>query len=234
MEERLSKLLSRHGIASRREAEGWIQSGRVSVNGQPARLGQRVEEGRDQVCVDGKPIAPPPKRVCLMLHKPRGYVTTRSDEQGRRCVMDLIAGCGYHLYPVGRLDLNSEGLLLMTNDGDLAYHLTHPSHEVEKEYHVRVSGAVNRALGVLNRPMTIDGERLQPARVKVLRRGQDSTLLSVTIRQGKNRQVRRMCKAAGLTVHRLRRVREGALSLGSLPCGSWRWLTEEETELLRR
>jgi 23S rRNA pseudouridine2605 synthase len=148
--------------------------------------------------------------------------------------MELIAGCGYHLYPVGRLDLNSEGLLLMTNDGDLAYHLTHPSHEVEKEYHVRVSGAVNRALGVLNRPMTIDGERLQPARVKVLRRGQDSTLLSVTIRQGKNRQVRRMCKAAGLTVHRLRRVREGALSLGSLPCGSWRWLTEEETELLRR
>ena len=234
MKERLQKLLSQAGLCSRRQAETWIQQGRVTVNGAPAQVGDRADPDTDEILVDGTALSRRVRRVCLLLNKPRGYVTTLSDEQGRKTVAELVADCGVRVYPVGRLDLNSEGLLLMTNDGDLAYHLTHPSHEVEKEYHVRVSGAVNRALGVLNRPMTIDGERLQPARVKVLRRGQDSTLLSVTIRQGKNRQVRRMCKAAGLTVHRLRRVREGALSLGSLPCGSWRWLTEEETELLRR
>lgn len=233
MEERLSKILSRHGLASRREAEGWISAGRVTVNGQTALLGQKADPDTDEIAVDGTPITSAPRRVCLMLNKPRGYVTTRSDEQGRPCVTDLVRDSGCRLYPVGRLDLNSEGLLLMTNDGDLAYHLTHPSHEVEKEYLVRVTGSVSRALPILNRPMTIDEEAFAAAKVSLLRQGRDGALLSFTIRQGKNRQVRRMCRAAGLTVHRLRRVREGPLRLGDLPSGRWRWLTDEEIQHLR-
>ena len=233
MEERLSKLLSRYGVASRRQAEEWIKAGRVTVNGVPALLGQKADDAVDVVAVDGIPLTKPPKR-CLMLHKPRGYVTTLSDEQGRPTVAELVKDCGYRLYPVGRLDLNSEGLLLMTNDGDLANHLTHPSHEVEKEYQVRVTGPVRRALPMLRKPMEIDGEQMQGARVDVVRAGRDSTVLSFVIKQGKNRQVRRMCKAAGLTVHRLRRVREGNVLLADLPVGSWRWLTEDELEELRR
>lgn len=232
MEERLSKLLSRYGVASRRRAEAWIAAGRVQVNGEIAVLGRKADPERDEITVDGRALTAPPQRVCLLLNKPRGYVTTLSDEQGRPCVAELVADCGYSLYPVGRLDLNSEGLLLMTNDGALAQHLTHPSHAVEKEYQVRVTGPVDRALPLLERPMNIDGEAFAPARVRVLARGKDSTLLSFTIRQGKNRQVRRMCAHAGLKVHRLRRVREGALRLGELPPGRWRWLSEEETEKL--
>ena len=169
-----------------------------------------------------------------MLHKPRGYVTTMSDEQGRPKVADLIADCGYRLYPVGRLDLNSEGLLLMTNDGELTNRLTHPRHEVEKEYQVRVTGPVETAVPKLRLPMTVDGDHFNGAKVRILRKSGDSTLLSVTISQGKNRQVRRMCKAVGLTVHRLRRVREGSIRLGELAAGNWRWLTEEELEQLRQ
>ena len=234
MQERLSKLLSRYGLASRRKAEEWISAGRVLVNGVPAQLGQKADPEQDEITVDGRPLNRQPRRVTLMLNKPRGYVTTMSDEQGRPSVADLVSECGFALYPVGRLDLNSEGLLLMTNDGDLAFHLTHPSHAVEKEYQVRVTGPVGRAVPLLQKPMTIDGEDFAPARVQVLGRGEGSTLLSVTIHQGKNRQVRRMCAAAGLTVHRLRRVREGGLSLGDLPAGKWRWLSETELEALGR
>lgn len=233
MEERISKLLSGHGLLSRRQAEAWISAGRVTVNGQRAQLGQKVDLDRDEIALDGVPIGQAPKRVCLMLHKPRGYVTTLSDEQGRPTVAQLIAGCGYRLYPVGRLDLNSEGLLLMTNDGDLAQYLTHPSHVVEKEYLVRVTGPVEQALPRLRRPMTIDAEHFPAAKVRLLSQTQESTLLSMTITQGKNRQIRRMCRAVGLTVHRLRRVREGALTLGDLPPGQWRWLTSEELAQLR-
>lgn len=232
MEERVSKLLSSRGLTSRRQAEEWIQAGRVTINGIPARLGEKADPAVDEIAVDGVLLAQEPPRVCLMLHKPRGYVTTLSDEQGRPTVADLTVDCGCRLYPVGRLDLNSEGLLLMTNDGGLANYLTHPSHEVEKEYHVRVTGPVERAIPLLRQPMTVDGERFQGGKVHVLHRGGESSLLSIVIAQGKNRQVRRMCKAAGLTVHRLRRVREGNLSLGDLPCGSWRWLTEAELQEL--
>lgn len=233
MEERISKLLSSRGLLSRRQAEAWIQDGRITVNGQPAQLGQKVDPERDEIALDGALIGREPERVCLMLHKPRGYVTTLSDEQGRPTVAELIADCGYRLYPVGRLDLNSEGLLLMTNDGALTQHLTHPSHRVEKEYQVRVTGPVKGAIPRLRQPMTVDGEQFLGAKVRILSQTAESTLLSVTITQGKNRQIRRMCKAAGLTVHRLRRVREGALRLGDLPPGRWRWLTQEEISRLR-
>lgn len=229
MEERLQKLLSAAGVCSRRTAEEYIQAGRVTVNGQPAHLGDKADPDRDTVALDGAPVRACPKPVYLMLNKPVGYVTTLSDEQGRRTVAELASGCGARVWPVGRLDLNSEGLLLMTNDGALTHRLLHPSHEVEKEYHVRVSGDVDAALPILRGSLSLDGVALRPARVERL--GPDA--LSIVIHEGRNRQVRRMCELAGLRVRLLRRVREGALTLGGLPSGQWRFLTEEEVGRLR-
>ena len=205
----------------------------MTVNGQRARLGDRADPDRDRVLVDGKPLDPGGGRTYLMLNKPRGYVTTLSDEKGRRTVADLVSGCGSRVWPVGRLDMDSEGLLILTDDGELTYRLLHPSHEIEKEYLVWVTGDVKRALPVLSAPMELDGDRLAPARV---RRGKTSggvSQLSIVIHQGKNRQVRRMCAQAGLTVLRLKRVREGHLSLDrTLKPGSWRELTGQEILLL--
>jgi len=248
LEERIQKLISACGLASRRAAEEWIAAGRVTVNGEKARLGDRADLDRDTVLVDGKPLAPGGGRTYLMLNKPRGYVTTLSDEKGRKTVIDLVAGCGTRVWPVGRLDMDSEGLLILTDDGALTHQLLHPSHEVDKEYLVWVTGNVNKALPILSAPMTLDGERLAPAQVPILsapmtldgerlapaqvRRGRDSGgvhQLSVTVHQGKNRQVRRMCAQAGLKVLRLKRVREGPLSLDrSLKAGQWRTLTDRE------
>lgn len=229
MEERIQKLISACGLASRRAAEEWIAAGRVAVNGKKAHLGDRADLDRDTVLIDGRPLKPGGGRVYLMLNKPRGYVTTLSDEKGRRTVAELVEGCGARVWPVGRLDMDSEGLLLLTDDGDLTHRLLHPSHEVEKEYLVWVTGNINKALPILSAPMTLDGEPLAPARV---RRGRDSGgvhQLSVTIHQGKNRQVRRMCAQAGLEVLRLKRIREGTLSLDrTLKAGRWRALTGEE------
>ena len=228
MEERLQKLISSCGLASRRMAEAWITAGRVTVNGVPAQLGDRADLDRDRVEVDGVPLRPGEARTYLMLYKPRGCVTTLSDEKGRKTVAALASGCGRRVWPVGRLDLDSEGLLLLTDDGALTQRLIHPSHEVEKEYHVQVEGDVAAALPVLRGPMELDGIPLHPARVEELGPG----LLSVVIHEGRNRQVRRMCAAAGLRVRRLKRVREGALRLGTLPPGKWRRLTAEELRLL--
>ena len=233
MEERLQKVLSARGVLSRRAAETYIQAGRVTVNGEVARLGQRADPDRDVIAVDGKVIGEAEERVYLMLHKPRGYVTTLSDEQGRKTAAELVSGCGRRVWPVGRLDLNSEGLLLFTDDGEATHRLIHPSHEVEKEYHVWVTGDPERGVSLLRKPMKLDGVSLRPARVKVLGRGEGSTRLSVVIHEGKYRQVRRMCAQAGLTVVRLRRVREGKLLLGDLKPGRWRYLTAEETAWVR-
>ena len=164
-----------------------------------------------------------------MLHKPRGYVTTLSDEKGRKTVAQLVENCPARVWPVGRLDMDSEGLLLLTDDGDLTHRLTHPSHEIRKEYHVRVTGNIARALPVLSKPMVVDGEDMAADHVEQI--GENS--LMIVIHQGKNRQVRRMCAAAGLTVTRLIRVREGDLLLGDLKRGEWRELSEEELKLLR-
>jgi len=235
VEERLQKLISACGLASRRAAEEWIAAGRVSVNGERARLGDRADLDRDVVLVDGRPLEPGGGRTYLMLNKPRGYVTTLSDEKGRRTVAGLVSGCGARVWPVGRLDMDSEGLLLLTDDGALTHQLLHPRHQVEKEYLVWVTGNVNKALPILSAPMTLDGEALSPARV---RRGRDSGgvhQLSVTIHQGRNRQVRRMCAQAGLEVLRLKRIREGGLSLDrALKPGQWRPLTGEELLALTR
>ncbi len=234
MEQRLQKLLSAAGICSRRAAEEYITAGRVTVNGLPASLGQRVDPELDEVCLDGKPLAAGSEMVYLMLNKPRGYVTTLSDEKGRRTVADLVRNCGVRVYPVGRLDLNSEGLLLMTNDGALAQRMTHPSHEVSKTYRVSVSGAVEGAAERLAALRDLEGEAIRPAQVSVHKLCGETAELSVTIHEGKNRQVRRMCAACGLTVRRLRRVREHTLELGRLPSGAWRYLTEEEIRELKQ
>ena len=229
MEERLQKLLSAAGICSRRRAEEYILAGRVWVNGQPARLGDKAELGRDRVEVDGSLLPGSKEYTYIMLNKPRGYVTTMSDERGRKTVADLVSGCPARVWPVGRLDLDSEGLLLLTDDGGLTHRLTHPSHEVEKEYQVWVRGNVDRAVPVLSAPVVDKGEVLTADRVE--RMGADA--LTVIIHQGKNRQVRRMCAAAGLKVERLRRVREGKIRLGALKTGEWRLLTKEEAAALQ-
>lgn len=233
MEERLQKLLSASAGCSRRAAEGYITAGRVTVNGEIAVLGAKADPDRDDVRLDGKPLAVRAETVCLLLNKPRGYVTTLSDEKGRKTVADLVQSCGVRVYPVGRLDLDSEGLLLMTNDGALAQRLTHPSHEAEKTYHVWVRGPAEGAAERLASVRDLEGEPIRPAQVEILRQGENAAKLAVTIHEGKNRQVRRMCAACGLTVTRLRRVREHTLELGALPPGKWRYLTAAELTALR-
>lgn len=233
MEERVQKLLSAAGICSRRTAEGYIAAGRVTVNGIPAVLGQRADPEQDRILVDGKPMRGAAEKVYLILHKPRGYVTTLSDEQGRKTAADLVRGCGTRVWPVGRLDLDSEGLLLMTNDGELTHRLVHPSGEIEKVYQVVVYGPVAGAAERLAALTDLEGEAIRPARVQVLRQTHQTAALLVTIHEGKNRQIRRMCAACGLTVKRLIRVREHTLELGELPAGQWRYLTAAELAELR-
>ena len=226
--ERLQKLIAAAGLCSRRTAEEWIAAGRVRVNGVTATVGQSADMKKDEICVDGMPIMPSERRLYLMLNKPRGYVTTLSDERGRLTAAELVADCGVRVYPVGRLDLESEGLLLFTNDGAWAQRILHPSHEVEKTYEVTVAGEVEDAAARLAALRSLDGEPIAPARVRMLRKGKETAELSITIHEGKNRQIRRMCAAVGLHVKRLRRVREHTLSLGALPEGSWRELTADE------
>ena len=233
MEERLQKLLSAAGVCSRRAAEDYLAAGRVTVNGETARLGQKADPDRDEILVDGRPLTPRATPVYILLNKPRGYVSTLSDERGRKTVAELVADCGARVYPVGRLDLDSEGLLLLTNDGAWAHHLLHPRHEVEKTYHVSVFGPVAGAAARLAAVTDLEGEPIRPARVEVLRQTARTAVLAVTIHEGKNRQIRRMCARCGLTVKRLRRVQEGPLKLGNLPSGKWRDLSENEVEALR-
>ena len=231
MAERLQKWIAARGVASRRAVETMIREGRVQVNGAPARLGMCVGPG-DEVRIDSRPVQERPPLRYLMLHKPRGYVTTLSDERGRPTVAQLVAGCGERVYPVGRLDYDSEGLLLLTNDGALTQRLTHPAHEVDKVYELRVKDYTDAGLARLREPMTLDGHRLRPAQVQLLEVGDGRARLRMTIHEGRNRQVRRMCQQAGMTVLRLRRVAEGPLQLGALPPGKWRELTAAERRAL--
>lgn len=234
MEERLQKILSAAGACSRRAAEGYIRAGRVMVNGETAHLGQKADPEWDWITLDGVSVgAPTDPFLYLMLHKPVGYVTTLSDEQGRPSVADLIRDIPVRVWPVGRLDQNSEGLLLLTNDGNVTHRLLHPSFRVEKEYHVWVTGSIARALPVLRGPLVLDGELLAPAQIDVLADEEERGRLRFVIHQGKKRQVRRMCAAGGLKVTRLQRVREGKLLLGDLPPGKWRPLTPEEVQYIK-
>lgn len=235
MEERLQKILSANGIASRRGAEKYLLDGRVTVNGKLASLGDKADPYKDTIKVDGETVGKKTKeRTYLMLHKPRGYVTTLSDERGRKTASQLVAECGTRVWPVGRLDMDSEGLLIFTDDGDLTHKLTHPSHEVEKEYQVSVAGDLKRGVTLLGEPMVLDGEQMVASDVTLISQGEDNRgKITVTIHQGKNRQVRRMCAEVGLEVLRLKRIREGNLTLGKLPTGQWRLLTPEEVHWLK-
>lgn len=228
MEQRLQKIIAAAGLCSRRTAEEWIAAGRVQVNGEPADLGQSADPERDAITVDGVPVAVSEQRCYLMLHKPRGYVCTMSDEKGRRTVAELVRGCGARVVPVGRLDLDSEGLLLLSNDGEWMQKILHPRYEIDKIYHVTVAGKVRNAAQRLASVTEIEGEQIRPARVRTLRAGRETAELEITIHEGKNRQIRRMCAKIGLHVKRLCRVAEHGLTLGDLPEGSWRYLTDEE------
>ena len=228
LEERIQKLIAAAGLCSRRCAEEWIIAGRVTVNGVTARLGDRADDARDLLCVDGTPVERVCEKTYIMLHKPRGCMTTLSDERGRPTVARLVRDCGARVFPVGRLDFQSEGLLLLTNDGDWAQRILHPRHEIEKEYEVTVSGALDGAAQRLAALRRIDEDTIRPAQVRLLCSGQTQMRLSIVIHEGRNRQIRRMCAAVGLRVHRLCRVREHQLLLGDLKPGKWRVLSAEE------
>lgn len=234
MTTRLQKILSEYGICSRRMAERYITEGRVTVNGETAKLGDSADPEKDTVLIDGRPLPQKKESAYLMLHKPRGFVTTLSDEKGRKTVSELVADCGVRVYPIGRLDMDSEGLLLFTNDGETANALMHPRQEVNKTYLVTVKGYHNAALSLLSRRVTLDGYTIRTPQVKLIRSEGEKTVISVTIHEGRNRQVRRMCALAGLTVTRLKRVSEGSIRLGDLPLGKWRYLTAEEIDTLKK
>lgn len=230
---RLQKVLSERGVASRRKAEELIAGGHVKVNGRPAKLGDKVDDRRDVIHVRGKKLGAAPKSVYIALHKPRGYITTMADERGRKCVEELVRSVGTPVYPVGRLDKDSEGLLLMTNDGDFSNAIMHPTHHVPKLYRV-----------TLRQPMTeeqkqkfeegivLDGRKTAPAQVSIVSTAEGRCVVEITLFEGRNRQIRRMCETLGLEVSRLRRNAVGKVKLGMLPAGNWRYLTPDEVKNL--
>ena len=233
MMERLQKLIASRGVCSRRKAEELIVAGRVTVNGIVAQLGTSADPDADTILLDGSPLPSSVENVYIMLHKPRGFVTTLSDEKGRPVVTELV-DCGKRVYPVGRLDMDSEGLLLLTNDGAFADRLMHPKREVDKTYEVWVTGFQPGCERLLERPIVLDGYQIRPPKVALLDVKGSTARLRITIHEGRNRQIRRMCDAAGVRVTRLRRIAEGPVRLGDLKKGSWRYLTAEEIEHLKK
>ena len=230
MQERVQKILSAMGVASRRKAEEYIRQGRVAVNGQTICLGDTADAEADDISLDGISLQKPAQRVYILLNKPRGYVTTLQDEKGRKNVSMLVS-CGTRVYPVGRLDMDSEGLLILTNDGDFANKMLHPTHEVDKIYEVWVKNCTRDGLRRMETPLVIDGYRIRPAQVELLWKNQDSAKIRVTIHEGRNRQIRKMAALCGMTVTRLKRVQEGSLKLGELPVGQWRYLSKNEISM---
>ncbi len=232
---KLQKFFTDCGIMSRRAAEKEIANGKVKVNGITATEGQRITVGVDTVTYMGKTIEPPKfkKKVYIMLNKPRGYLTTMSDDRGRKTVAELVSDVGERVYPIGRLDMDSEGLLLLTNDGDLALKLTHPRHEIPKIYHVKVKGIVPKEkLKILNAPMEIDGYSLLPVKTELISIKNDCSVLKMTLFEGRNRQIRKMCEAVELDIIRLCRVAIGNIKLGELAPGKWRHLSASTVEYL--
>lgn len=236
MEEiKIQKFFTDSGIMSRRAAEEEIKNGNVKVNGEIATIGMRIDPEKDIVTYREKQIKPRrDENVYVMLNKPRGFVTTMSDEQNRRSVADLVCEVGARVYPVGRLDMDSDGLLLLTNDGALTNKLTHPRHEIPKIYRVTVAGSVTeQQLTTLRAPMLIDGYEILPVKTEVISKNGSQTLLEMTLYEGRNRQIRKMCDAASLKIKRLCRIAIGELCLGELPVGKWRYLTEDEVAYLK-
>ncbi|MBQ9161951.1 MAG: rRNA pseudouridine synthase [Clostridia bacterium] len=235
---RISKYFTDCGVMSRRAADAAVADGLVTVNGSVAELGQKIDPARDVVKYKGKVVKPSAgnggEKICIMLNKPRGYVTTMSDEKGRPTVAELCADAGVRLYPIGRLDMDSDGLLLLTNDGELANYLSHPSHRVDKVYVAVVAGGVTTAqLEGMTRPIEIDGKTTSPARIKKIGSDGQLTAIEVTIHDGRKHQVRELCAREGLKVKGLTRTAEGSLTLGNLPLGKWRKLTAAEIKKLK-
>jgi 23S rRNA pseudouridine2605 synthase len=231
MAERLQKLIAQAGLASRRQAEKWIEEGKVILNGHPAKLGDRADLKTDQVRVDGKVLTAAQEQVTILLNKPRGYVSTLKDPEGRRLVTDLLTDIPQRLFPVGRLDYNTEGLLLLTNDGGLAQRISHPRHNVEKTYLVKVRGLLSAEMAKrLERGLVLDDGKTAPAKVMNIRTTGASCWFELTIHEGRNRQVRRMCEVLGLTVVRLKRIRLDSLDLKNVMTGQYRRLSVEEIE----
>ena len=233
MKERLQKILSARGVASRRRAEELIGAGQVTVNGRTAALGDSADPDADEIRIDGRLLPGKQGFVYLMLNKPRGFVTTLSDEKGRRTAGQLVEDCGMRVYPVGRLDMDSEGLLLFTNDGEFANRMTHPRQELDKVYEVWVNRYTPGAQRELAKPVVLDGYKIRPPKVELLSAQGSTARFRVTIHEGRNRQIRRMCELAGMYCTRLRRIQEGKLVLGDLPKGKWRYLTQEEVARLK-
>lgn len=235
MKERLQKIISRAGLMSRRQAEDALRAGRVCVDGEPAHLGQSADPEHEEIRLDGKSIALEPTSCTLMLNKPTGYICSLSDPQGRRLAVELIPANYGRLFYVGRLDYNTEGLLLLTNDGALAQHLSHPRHHVSKTYLVKVRGELNaRRRSQLEEGVALEDGPTAPARVASMRRSGHNTWFELTLREGRNRQVRRMCEAVGLPVVRLKRVAIGSLALGELRSGTFRQLDARELSDLKK
>lgn len=237
MKERIQKIISSRGLASRRQAETWIQDGRVTCNGRICNLGQTADPDIDVIMIDNKPLPNEGKRVYIMLNKPRGYVTTLSDEKGRKNAAQLVQDCGTRVYPVGRLDMDSEGLLLFTNDGEFANLVMHPKHQINKTYKVTVTGFTQTGFERLKLPVSLDDYTIKPPQLQLIHQfdgPNQKAVLLVTIHEGRNRQVRRMCEIAGMKVTRLIRIQEDFLQLGDLPVGKWRYLTPQEVSDLRK
>ena len=233
MQERLQKIMAKAGLGSRRSCEKLIERGRVSVNGKVAKLGDQADPYEDKIMVDGSPLPKPEKPVYIMVHKPRNVISD-DDDRGRKTVRDMIDEPG-HLYPVGRLDNMSVGLVLMTNDGDMAHHLTHPRYQHEKVYRVKVTGNMpNETIEKWKKGVYLDDGRTLPAKVKALERGTGFTWLEVILREGKKRQIRRVAAKLGHSVQHLERTELGPLKLGNLGLGKWRHLTDREVEKLRK
>lgn len=235
MEERLQKILARAGLGSRRACEEFIRQGRVAVNGRVARIGQKADPDRDHIVVDGKPVPLKHHRTYVALHKPTGVLSDEGDGSGRLPTVRGLVPLPGHLYPVGRLDLRSEGLILLTDDGNLTQRLTHPKYEHAKEYHVYVEGhPANETLKPWRRGVFLDGRKTAPADVSILRREKNHTWLRVVLREGRKRQIRRVAAMLGHPVHRLIRVRIGPIHLGDLKPGKWRHLTKRELKELEK
>lgn len=230
---RLQKMLADCGVASRRKAEEMISAGEIKVNGITAKIGEKVDPKKDKVTVKGKPVDSHVNAVYVMLHKPRGFITTMSDEMDRKCVAELVKDVPERIYPVGRLDRDSEGLLLMTNDGEFANAMTHPSLHIPKTYRVTIHPSISEeqltqiAVGIV-----IDGRKTAPARVNVVSQESGRVVLEIVLYEGRNRQIRKMCEQLGLEVARLKRIAVGQLKLGMLQQGKWRFLTADEVKRL--
>ncbi len=233
---RLQKFIADAGIMSRRAAEEEIKNGNVSVNGHVATPGTKVDPKNDHITFRGKKITQRHEEYTyIMMNKPRGYLSSTSDDRGRKCVTDLLDGVNGRVYPVGRLDLISEGMLLLTDDGELKNRLTHPSYSLPKVYRVKINSEVTEAeMEILTSPLVIDGYEIKPVEVRISDVDESGTVLKMTLFEGRNRQIRKMCEAAGLTVRRLSRVSIGNLKLDGLQVGKWRYLEPEEVEYLKK